>query len=159
MDVGGTGRINIEKAFNSELIILPPSLRFNLSTEKNIQTKDIQFEFNGLNDQIQIEFSDFTNVNFDYNLEDNFIQVTSQLVSNETGEFEGRLFILHNGITHQIPIHVRVSDATVNIIEENDELFFEILKPLEWTYTKISAINKSSSMFVLPVTIIPSYLD
>ena len=102
-------------------------------------SKKIKFDYIGA-----IKFSDFVNVNFDYNLEDNFIQVTSQLVSNETGEFEGRLFILHNGITHQIPIHVRVSDATVNIIEENDELFFEILKPLEWTYAKISAVNKET---------------
>ena len=119
-------------------------MRFDLSTEKNSQTKNLHLNLDKLDNQLEIKFSDFVNVNFDYNLEDNFIQVTSQLVSNETGEFEGRLFILHNGITHQIPIHVRVSDATVNIIEENDELFFEILKPLEWTYAKISAVNKET---------------
>ena len=141
MDVGGTGRINIEKAFNSELIILPPSLRFNLSTEKNIQTKDIHFEFNGLNDQIQIEFSDFTNVNFDYNLEGNTLHVTTNLTSNQIGEFEGRLFITHEQILHQVPIHIRVTEATINTIEEDGKLFFEIINPLEWSYVKITAIN------------------
>ena len=141
MDVGGTGRINIEKAFNSELIILPPSLRFNLSTEKNIQTKDIHFEFNGLNDQIQIEFSDFTNVNFDYNLEGDTLRVTSNLISNQIGEFEGRLFITHEQILHQVPIHIRVTEATINTIEEDGKLFFEIINPLEWSYVKITAIN------------------
>ena len=141
MDVGGTGRINIEKAFNSELIILPPSLRFNLSTEKNIQTKDIQFEFNGLNDQIQIEFSDFTNVNFDYNLEGGTLRVTSNLISNQIGEFEGRLFITHEQISHQVPIHIRVTEATINTIEEDGKLFFEIINPVEWSYVKITAIN------------------
>ena len=141
MDVGGTGRINIEKAFNSELIILPPSLRFNLSTEKNIQTKDIHFEFNGLNDQIQIEFSDFTNVNFDYSLEGDTLRVTSNLISNQIGEFEGRLFITHEQILHQVPIHIRVTEATINTIEEDGKLFFEIINPLEWSYVKITAIN------------------
>ena len=141
MYVGGTGRINIEKAFNSELIILPPSLRFNLSTEKNIQTKDIHFEFNGLNDQIQIEFSDFTNVNFDYNLEGDTLHVTSNLISNQIGEFEGRLFITHEQILHQVPIHIRVTEATINTIEEDGKLFFEIINPLEWSYVKITAIN------------------
>ena len=144
MNIGGAGRVNVTNAFNSELLILPSNLRFDLSTEKNSQTKNLHLNLDKLDNQLEIKFSDFVNVNFDYNLEDNFIQVTSQLVSNETGEFEGRLFILHNGITHQIPIHVRVSDATVNIIEENDELFFEILKPLEWTYAKISAVNKET---------------
>ena len=144
MNIGGAGRVNVTDAFNSELLILPSNLRFDLSTEKNSQIKNLHLNLDKLDNQLEIKFSDFVNVNFDYNLEDNFIQVTSQLVSNETGEFEGRLFILHNGITHQIPIHVRVSDATVNIIEENDELFFEILKPLEWTYAKISAVNKET---------------
>ena len=144
MNIGGAGRVNVTDAFNSELLILPSNLRFDLSTEKNSQTKNLHLNLDKLDNKLEIKFSDFVNVNFDYNLEDNFIQVTSQLVSNETGEFEGRLFILHNGITHQIPIHVRVSDATVNIIEENDELFFEILKPLEWTYAKISAVNKET---------------
>ena len=144
MNIGGAGRVNVTNAFNSELLILPSNLRFDLSTEKNSQVKNLHLNLDKLDNQLEIKFSDFVNVNFDYNLEDNFIQVTSQLVSNETGEFEGRLFILHNGITHQIPIHVRVSDATVNIIEENDELFFEILKPLEWTYAKISAVNKET---------------
>ena len=47
MDTGGTGRIDIKKAFNSELIISPPSLRFDLSPGKNIQTEDIEFKFKG----------------------------------------------------------------------------------------------------------------
>ena len=144
MNIGGAGRVNVTNAFNSELLILPSNLRFDLSTEKNSQVKNLHLNLDNLDNQLEIEFSDFVNVNFDYNLQDNIIQVTSQLTSNETGEFEGRLFILHNGITHQIPIHVRVSDAAVNIIEENDELIFEIIKPLEWTYTKISAVNKET---------------
>ena len=96
MNIGGAGRVNVTDAFNSELLILPSNLRFDLSTEKNSQTKNLHLNLDKLDNQLEIKFSDFVNVNFDYNLEDNFIQVTSQLVSNETGEFEGRLFILHN---------------------------------------------------------------
>ena len=144
MDVGGTGRIDIKKAFNSELIILPPNLRFDLSPDKNLQTENIKLVFKGLNDQIQIEFSDFTNVDFNYTLEENVLHVTTKLISDEIGEFEGRLFITHNQTLHQIPIHIRVTEATINIIEENGKLSFEILKPLEWTYAKITAINNKT---------------
>jgi len=144
MNIGGAGRINVTNAFDSELLILPPNLRFDLSTEKNSETKYIQINSNELDEILDIKFSNFTNVNLDYNLQGNLLQVTSKLTSNEIGEFEGRLFIKHNEIMHQIPIHIRVSEATINIIEEDGELFFEIIKPLEWTYAKISAINKET---------------
>ena len=144
MNIGGAGRINVTNAFDSELLILPPSLRFNLSTEKNSETKYIHINFNKLDEMLDIKFSKFTNVNIDYNLQGNVLQVTSKLTSNEIGEFEGRLFIKHNEIIHQIPIHIRVSEAVVDIIEEDGELFFEIIKPLEWTYAKISVIDKKT---------------
>ena len=70
--------------------------------------------------------------------------MTTKLISYEIGEFEGRLFITHNQTLHQIPIHIRVTEATINIIEENGKLSFEILKPLEWTYAKITAINNKT---------------
>ena len=126
------------------MIISPPNLRFDLSPDKNLQTENIKLEFKGLNDQIQVEFSDFTNVDFNYTLEENVLHVTTKLISYEIGEFEGRLFITHNQTLHQIPIHIRVTEATINIIEENGKLSFEILKPLEWTYAKITAINNKT---------------
>jgi len=144
MDIGGVGRINIENAFNSELSILPDSLRFDLSLEKRILTKNIQLEFTGMNNEFQIDFSNFTNVEFEHNLDENSLDITAKLISDEIGESEGRLFITHNKVMHQVPIHVRVSEAVVDILEEDGKLFFEIIKPSEWTYTKISAINKDT---------------
>ncbi len=144
MDIGGVGRINIENAFNSELLILPDSLRFDLSLEKRILTKNIQLEFTGMNNEFQIDFSNFTNVEFEHNLDENSLDITAKLISDEIGETEGRLFITHNKVMHQVPIHVRVSEAVVDILEEDGKLFFEIIKPSEWTYTKISAINKDT---------------
>ena len=80
-------------------------------------------------------------VNFDYNLEGGTLRVTSNLISNQIGEFEGRLFITHEQISHQVPIHIRVTEATINTIEEDGKLFFEIINPVEWSYVKITAIN------------------
>jgi hypothetical protein len=125
-------------------LIKPPNLRFNLSSVNNIETKDVHLELNGIDKQIEIEFTDFFNVDFDYSLEGNLLHVTCKLVSDNTGEFEGRLFITYDKIKHQIPIHIRISDAAVDIAERNGQLFFEIIKPSEWTYTKITAINKET---------------
>ena len=159
MNTGGAGRINVKNALDSELIILPPSLRFDLSTEKNSETKYIKINSDKLDEKFDIKFSNFTNVNLDYDLQDNLLYVTSKLTSDKIGEFEGRLFIKHNEIVHQIPIHIRVSEATVKITKDNGELFFEIIKPFEWTYAKISAINKETlekrSISFSPNNIIP----
>ena len=144
MNIAGAGRIDITDAFNSELLIIPTNLRFDLSLEKNTQTKDIHLEFDKSNKEIKIEFSDFTNVNFEYNLEGDLLHITSKLISDNIGKFEGRLFITHNEIVHQIPIQIRISEATVDIIENDGNLFFEIIKPSEWTYAKITAINKNT---------------
>jgi len=144
MNIAGAGRIDITNAFNSELLIIPTSLRFDLSLEKNTQTKDIHLKFDKSNKKIKIEFSDFTNVNFEYNLEADLLHITSKLISDNIGKFEGRLFITHNEIVHQIPIQIRISEATVDIIENDGNLFFEIIKPSEWTYAKITAINKNT---------------
>ena len=65
------------------------------------------------------------------------LHITSKLISDNIGKFEGRLFITHNEIVHQIPIQIRISEATVDIIENDGNLFFEIIKPSEWTYAKI----------------------
>ena len=159
MNTGGAGRINVKNALDSELIILPPSLRFDLSTEKNSETKYIKINSDKLDEKFDIKFSNFTNVNLDYDLQDNLLYVTSKLTSDKIGESEGRLFIKHNEIVHQIPIHIRVSEATVKITKDNGELFFEIIKPFEWTYAKISAINKETlekrSISFSPNNIIP----
>jgi len=144
MNIAGAGRIDVTNAFNSELLIIPTSLRFDLSLEKNTQTKDIHLKFDKSNKKIKIEFSDFTNVNFEYNLEGDLLHITSKLISDNVGKFEGRLFITHNEIVHQIPIQIRISEATVDIIENDGKLFFEIIKPSEWTYAKITAINKNT---------------
>ena len=49
-EVAGSGRINAAKAIDSELIIIPPNLIFNLSGYNQIQTKDL--EITGIDDQL-----------------------------------------------------------------------------------------------------------
>ena len=41
-DAGGAGRIDLKKAFNSELIFEPPKLIFNLSEHKTLEENEIK---------------------------------------------------------------------------------------------------------------------
>ena len=58
-DAGGAGRIDLKKAFNSELIFEPPKLIFNLSEDKASEEHKIKIDSLGKIANIQqVEFSD-----------------------------------------------------------------------------------------------------
>ena len=141
-NTGGAGRLNVTSAYKSELILLPPNLTFDLSSERKSQTKNIE---TGLFDQIntlEVKFPQSKNIQFDHKLVDNELQITANLIMDEVIDLEERVIVTHKGIKHQIPIYVRVSDASMEILESSDGLSFSIIEPQDWTYAKITATNK-----------------
>ena len=141
-NTGGAGRLNVTSAYKSELILLPPNLTFDLSSERKSQTKNIE---TGLFDQIntlEVKFPQSKNIQFEHKLVDNELQITANLIMDEVINLEERVIVTHKGIKHQIPIYVRVSDASMEILENSDGLSFSIIEPQDWTYAKITATNK-----------------
>jgi len=144
-DVGGAGRIDLKKAFDSELIFEPPKIMFNLSEQKTSEEHEIKINMIDKFINIQkIEFSELNNIEFDYKIKDSSLYITSKLIGDELGVFETRALITHNDITYQIPIIVKVSEATIIILEEENELTFQIKRPLNWEYAKITIINSDT---------------
>jgi len=144
-DAGGAGRIDLKKAFDSELIFEPPKLMFNLSEQKTSEEHEIKINMIDKFINIQkIEFSQLNNIEFDYKIKDSSLYITSKLIDDELGIFETRALITHNDITYQIPIIVKVSEATIIILEEENKLTFQIKRPLNWEYAKITIINSET---------------
>ena len=144
-DAGGAGRIDLKKAFNSELIFEPPKLIFNLSEHKTSEKNEIKINSLGGDINIQkVEFSDMENVEFDYEVTDSTLYITSKLIEKESGNFETRAFITNNDIMYQIPIIVRVSEASIVILESENELTFQVKRPLDWEYAKITVTNSET---------------
>ena len=144
-DAGGAGRIDLKKAFNSELIFEPPKLIFNLSEHKTLEENEIKISSLYENINIQkVEFSDIENVEFDYEIRDSALYITSKLIEKELGDFETRAFITNNDIMYQIPIIVRVSEASIIISESENELSFQVKRPLDWDYAKITVTNSET---------------
>ena len=144
-DAGGAGRIDLKKAFNSELIFDPPKLIFNLSGQEILERQVI--EMNAFGDSIDIqkvEFSGEDNVEFDYEVKESSLYITSKLIENESGIFESRAFITYNDITYQIPMIVRVTEATIVILEKENELSFQVKRPIDWEYAKITVTNSET---------------
>ena len=144
-DAGGAGRIDLKKAFNSELIFDPPKLIFNLSGQEISERQVIKMNAFGDSINIQkVEFSGEDNVEFDYEVKDSSLYITSKLIENKSGVFESRAFITYNDIAYQVPIIVRVTEATIVILEKENELSFQVKRPIDWEYAKITVTNSDT---------------
>ena len=92
----------------------------------------------------KVEFSGVDNVEFNYEIKDSTLYITSKLIENESGVFEIRAFITDNDVMYQIPISVRVNEASIVILETENELSFQIKRPLNWEYAKITITNSET---------------
>ena len=79
-----------------------------------------------------------------YEIVGNALQINAKLTTDEVVELEERVFVTYKGVKHQIPISVRVSEASMEILERSDGLAFRITEPYNWTYAKITATNKDT---------------
>ena len=135
----------MEKAFNSKLIFDPPKLIFNLSEHKTSEKHKIKINsFDGITNIQKVEFSETDNVEFDYEIKDSALHITSKLIENESGVFETRAFITNEDMIYQIPIIVRINEASVVILETENELSFEVKQPSDWEYAKITITNSET---------------
>ena len=146
-EVAGSGRINAAKAIDSELIIIPPNLIFNLSAYNQIQTKDL--EITGVDDQpVLVRFENNHVVDFDYNLKRENLTITAKLsqqgIKYNWGEFESRMIISYNDVEYNIPIIVRVNEATILVNEDDGILSFDVSGHPSWSYAKITVTNKET---------------
>nr|AIF20872.1 Peptidase S8 and S53 subtilisin kexin sedolisin (vpr) [uncultured marine thaumarchaeote KM3_95_D02] len=147
VEVAGSGRINVAKAIDSELIIIPPNLIFNLSDYNQIQTKDL--EIMGIdNKPVSIRFENNQVADFDYDLKRENLTITAKLsqqgIKYNWGEFESRMIISYNDVEYNIPIIVRINEATILVNEDDGVLSFDVFGHPSWSYAKISVTNKET---------------
>jgi len=148
IEVSGNGRIDVSKAINAELIIMPPNLIFDFSSTNEIQTKYLQIK--GVDvESMSIRFEESGIVDFDYNLKvrgsmTQTLIINAKLTEQSLGAFESRVVITHNEIDYHIPIIVRVSEGAITINEDGGKLGIDVSSPSSWSYAKISIINQET---------------
>ena len=143
IEVSGNGRIDVSKAINAELIIMPPNLIFDLSPANQIQTKHLKI--NGIDgESMSIRFEESGIADFDYDLDDENLVINAKLTEQSLGDFESRIIINHNEIDYHIPIIVRVSEGAITVNEDGGKLGIDISSPSTWSYAKISIINQET---------------
>ena len=146
VEVAGSGRLNLARAFNADLIIIPHNLVFNLSLENPVQTKSLQLKsIQGKISQLEMKFlPEIDDIKFEQSLQNNTLNVKIISTKKNVSDIEER-FVINDGKTfYKIPILVHITKGTINTIEENGMLSFNLDYPEEWSYAKISVTNKDT---------------
>ena len=147
VEIAGSGRLNLTQAFDANLIIKPTYLIFNVSPEKNVQSQFLQIKsIDGNNENIKVSFIGNDYVDFDYKLENDRLNITASINKEFFGEVQDKVFIEQNGVIYNIPIVSHLTNATIDVVEQNGEMNFKISSPEEWSYAKISVIDKDNSV-------------
>ncbi len=156
-EISGTGRLNITKAFNANMIIDPPYAIFDLSPFAKTQTVDIKLKtIGGSNEDILVDVNvEQNSTKFAYSIEGNTLQIKATLQGQDRGSYQGMISIIHGNTTYHVPVLLRISDGSVNVSESLGRLDFSIDSQKEWSYAKVSVFD-SDSRLVDSVSLIPA---
>ena len=140
----GSGRLNITRALESNLIISPHSLIFNLSFDNQSQTKKLHLRTldGSVIPQMNANFSsNETSLGLNYSQSNDTLNVKiSDAVKNE-GDYDGFLILKDAKTSYRIPVVVHMTKGTLLVDQSNGTLHFSIDYPDKWSYAKISLIK------------------
>ncbi|MGI0047572.1 MAG: S8 family serine peptidase [Nitrosotalea sp.] len=140
----GSGRLNITRALESNLVITPHSLVFNLSFDNQSQTKTLHLRTldGSVISQLKVSFtSNETSLGFDYSQSNDTLNIKiSDNVRNE-GDYDGFLILKDSKSSYRIPVVIHMTKGTLLVDQRNGTLYFSLDYPDKWSYAKISLIK------------------
>ena len=140
----GSGRLDIENAYNAKLIITPPDLVVNVSSKQQIVEKQFELKvINGPLDGLDVRFEGPESIKFSHVLEGNELQILINVSEEEFGDHEGKIIIIHEDIQYIVPILIHYTQGSIFVEQQKQEMFFEIYHPEKWSFAKISIINSN----------------
>lgn len=157
LEISGVGRLNVTKAFNANLIIIPHYVIFDLSSHTKTQTMLLQLKtINQESPKIKAEFKlNEDVVNFDYSLDGDRLYITAKIVKKIPREYQGMITIDDGTMKYHIPMLVRISTSSVGVINDDGKLDFRVYSNDTWSYAKISVYNEDSNL-INTVSITPT---
>ena len=146
VEIAGSGRINLAKAFSADLIIVPHNLVFNLSLENPTGIESLHLKsLQGKTIPSKIEISsEEKSIKFEHFIEDDLLYIKTSITEQKLGDFEGMLTINDDTTLYHIPILIHISKGTINTNEKDGNLIFNLFYPEIWKYAKISLTNRET---------------
>jgi minor extracellular serine protease Vpr len=141
----GAGRLDIAKAFQAKLIIVPPNFVVNVSPDNPIIEKQIEIKLiEGSLKNLRVEFDGSDLIQFTYALEGNNLQIKMKMTGQDYGDYEGNIIINHDDTTYRIPFLVHYTEGSISANYHDEELSFKIHNPEQWDFAKISVTNSKN---------------
>lgn len=138
----GSGRIDIAKAFEAKLVIMPPNFVSAVSSDNLISEQQFQLKvLEGNLDNIEINFEGPEFVKFAHLIEGDKLITKMSMTEKNYGEHEGKIIIYHNEIRYVIPFLLHYTPGSISVNQQNDKLIFDIYHPEKWSFAKISVTN------------------
>ncbi|QLH04232.1 peptidase S8 [Nitrosopumilus oxyclinae] len=139
----GAGRLDIGNAYNAKLIIEPPNFVAMASSDDKIVERQFQLKsIDGSWDGFEVNFDGPEFIAFSGELVDgNILEIKMKMLEDNFGEHEGLIMISHDGIQYRVPFLLHYTQGSVSVTQQEQDLFFEINHPEEWSFAKISVIN------------------
>lgn len=153
----GSGRLNITKALESNLIISPHSLVFDLSFDNQSQTKTLHLRTldGSIMPQLKANFiSNETNLSFDYSQSNDTLNVKISDTVKSEGDHDGFLILKDAKTSYRIPVVIHMTKGTLLVDQSNGTLHFSIDYPDNWSYAEISLI-KAGTDEVISTSVTP----
>lgn len=141
----GSGRLNIAKAFQAKLIITPPNFVINTSSDNPVAQKQLELKLlEGTLENLKVEFEGPEFIQFAHILEENNLFVKIKILEQNYGDYEGKLFIIHDEIKYVIPFSIHYTEGSISVNQKENRLNFTIEYPEQWNFAKISVINSKN---------------
>jgi minor extracellular serine protease Vpr len=138
----GSGRLNIAKAFEAKLIIIPPNFVINLSSDNPTSQRQLELKtLEGTLENLEIKFEGSEFIQFAHILEGNNLLIKIKMQGQNYGNHEGKIIINHDQINYVIPFLIHYTEGSISVNQKEGKLDFEIYHPEQWNFAKISVIN------------------
>jgi minor extracellular serine protease Vpr len=143
----GSGRLNITRALDSNLVIYPHSLVFTLSLNNRTEEKILHIRTLDGSPIPHLRASLSSNevgIGFEYSVVNDTLNVKVSENAQKEGDREGFLVIDDGKTSYRVPVLIHLTKGTISADERNGSLFFSLDYPKEWSYAKISVIKAGS---------------
>lgn len=141
----GSGRLNIGNAFEADLIIMPPNFVGSISGYDSEFSKQLKLKFiSNTMKELDVNFEGPEFIDFSYFLEGDNLQIKMNFKEEKYGDHEGKLIINHAESKYTIPFLLHYTPGSILVNQQEQELFFEVKHPEEWSFAKISITNNKN---------------
>ena len=161
IDAVGSGRLNITRALESNVIVSPHSLVFTLSFDNRNQTRALHLQtIDGSPiPKLEASFSsNETGIVFDYLVTNDTLNVKISDISNKEGNSEGFIIINDTKTSYRIPVLIHFTKGTISVNEKDGVLYFSLGYPDKWSYAKVT-LTKAGSDESRTTSLFPNHIE